>query len=108
MTSSEAGLSGAGARAGPPGAEPHGRASTMAEAGPAGARATMGGAAAAEAASTEDTEAAEAGDRGEAAEVSDREAPSQGECNDYTVGGVASVDPLQLCLQQQQGILVRK
>ena len=81
VTSLEAGLSGAGAGQGAEHleAEPRGKESIMAEAGPAEARDTTGGAAAAGAASTEVTGAEEAGVREAAGEVSDREAPSQGQ-----------------------------
>ena len=81
VTSSEAGLSGAGAEqgAGHRGEAPRGRELTMEEAAPVAALATTAGGAAAEAASTGGTEAEEAGVREEDAEVSDREALSQGE-----------------------------
>ena len=81
VTSLEAGLSGDGAGLGAEllEAEPRGKESIMAEAGPAGAPDITGGAAAAGAASTEVTEAEEAGVREAAGEVSDREAPSQGQ-----------------------------
>ena len=90
MTSLEAGLSGAGAgqEAEHLEAAPRGKESIMAEAGPAGARDTTGGAAAAEAASTEDMGAEEAGVRGAAGEVSDRAAPSQGQCQALYLGSL--------------------
>ena len=77
----EAGPSGAGAGQGAEHleAEPRGKESIMAEAGPAGAPDLTGGEAAAGAASTEDMEAEEAGVREAAGEVSDRAAPSQGQ-----------------------------
>ena len=82
VTSSEAGLSGAGAEqgAGHLGAAPRGRELTREGAGPVAALDTTAGGAAAEAASTE-AEEAEAGVREEDAGVSAREAPSQGEAN---------------------------
>ena len=81
VTSLEAGRSGAGAGqgAGHLEAEPRGKESIMAEAGPAEARDTTGGAEAVGEASMEDMEGEEAGVREAAGEVSDREAPSQGQ-----------------------------
>ena len=81
VTSLEAGPSGAGAGQGAEHleAEPRGKESIMAEAGPAEAPDTTDGAEAVGEASMEDMEGEEAGVREAAGEVSDREAPSQGQ-----------------------------